>query len=326
MAEMRMARRSFIKGAARAAVAAMTCVASVRASHAQQVPFSAGTAPPKLKAPPNACDCHMHILDDRFPTTPQVAARPDAAVRTLNASVADYRALQKRLGTTRNIVVTPTNYGTDNRVTVEALAEIGPTARGVAVVDTSVTEAELRRLSGLGVRGIRFNLNNPGPATVDMIEPLSRRVNDLGWHIQISASAKQIVAMEDLLMRVPSPVTFDHFGHPLPPASTDDPVFGTIRRLIDTGRAWVKMSGAYMASVIGPPTYADVAALAQAYVKAAPDRMLWGSDWPHRTLGRKHPDDAVLFDLLAQWVPNEATRTRILVQNPETLYGFGKPA
>src|SRR5215471_12378845 len=258
MAEMRMARRSFIKGAARAAVAAMTCVASVRASHAQQVPFSAGTEPPKLQAPPNTCDCHMHILDDRFPTTPQVAARPDAAVRTLNASVADYRALQKRLGTTRNIVVTPTNYGTDNRVTVEALAEIGPTARGVAVVDTSVTEAELRRLSGLGVRGIRFNLNNPGPATVDMIEPLSRRVNDLGWHIQISASAKQIVAMEDLLMRVPSPVTFDHFGHPLPPASTDDPVFGTIRRLIDTGRAWVKMSGAYMASVIGPPTYADV--------------------------------------------------------------------
>jgi D-galactarolactone isomerase len=299
-------------------------VASVRASHSQLVPFSAGIELPNLKAPPDACDCHMHILSDRFPTRPEAAARPDAEVRTLNASVEAYRALQKRIGTTRNIVVTATNYGTDNRIIEEALAEIGPTARAVAVVDTSVSEAELRRLSSLGVRGIRFNFNIAGPTSVDMIEPLSRRVNDLGWHIQISTNANQIVALEGLLKRIPSPVVFDHFGHPLPPASVNDAVFGTVRRLIDTGRIWVKMSGAYMVSAVGPPSYADVTALAQAYVSAAPERMLWGSDWPHRTLGRNYPNDAILFDLLAQWVPDEATRTQILVRNPAALYGFGK--
>jgi hypothetical protein len=115
MDEMTIARRSFIKGTATAAMAATACMASVRSSHSQQVPFSAGTEQPKLKAALNACDCHMHILDDRFPTRPEAAGRPDAAVRTLNASVDDYRALQKRIGMTRNIVVTATNYGTDNR-------------------------------------------------------------------------------------------------------------------------------------------------------------------------------------------------------------------
>jgi predicted TIM-barrel fold metal-dependent hydrolase len=174
------------------------------------------------------------------------------------------------------------------------------------------------------VRGIRFNFNIAGPTSPDMIEPLSRWVNGLGWHIQISTNAKQIVALEGLLMRVPSPVVFDHFGHALPPTSVNDAVFGTIRRLIDTGRSWVKMSGAYMLSAIGPSSYADVTALARAYVSAAPERMLWGSDWPHRTLGRNYPNDAILFDLLAEWVPDEATRTQILVRNPEALYGFGK--
>ena len=124
----------------------------------------------------------------------------------------DYRLLQKRIGTTRNVVVQPSTYGTDNRCTLDAVAQIGPTARAVAVVDTTVSDAELQRLAGLGVRGIRFNLVQAGATTIDMVEPLSKRVNDLGWHVQIHMLGDQIVQIEELLQRLPSPIVFDHMG------------------------------------------------------------------------------------------------------------------
>jgi predicted TIM-barrel fold metal-dependent hydrolase len=218
-------------------------------------------------------------------------------------------------------VVTPSTYGTDNRVTLDAIAQIGPTARGVAVVDATVTDAELKRLNGLGIRGIRFNLVQAGATTAEMIEPLSRRVNDLGWHIQIHMKGEQIAGIEDLLLRVPSPIVFDHLGRLAQPNALDNPGFKTISKLIDKGRTWVKLSGAYQDTKVGPPTYSDTVAVARAYIKAAPERMVWASDWPHPTEKDK-PDDAVLFGLLAEWAPDEAMRTRILVQNPATLYGF----
>src|ERR1700736_6113621 len=182
-----IARRTLLKGAASAAVAATTTGMSVQPGGAQQVPYSTGTELPKLKAPPNACDCHMHIYDSRFPVAPNAKLRPG------NATVDDYRRLQKRIGTTRNVVVTPSTYGTDNSCTLDAMAKIGASARGVAVVDTSVTDAELRRMNDLGIRGIRFNLVQAGATTIEMIEPLSKRVNDLGWHIQIHMKGEQIV-------------------------------------------------------------------------------------------------------------------------------------
>jgi predicted TIM-barrel fold metal-dependent hydrolase len=312
-------RRSLLKGATMAAVAATTTGFSVRAGSAQPVPYSAGTEPPRLKAPLNACDCHMHIYNSRFPAA-------IAAPHPEHAHAEDYRLFQKRIGTTRNVIVTPSTYGTDNSCTLDALATLGATARAIAVVDTSVTDAELKRLNGLGVRGMRFMLNPTSPTTVAMLEPLSKRVNDLGWHVQISTTAKQIIAIEDLLMRLPVPIMFDHFAHPGQPAGIDDPVFSTVRRLIDKGRSWVKLSAPYIDSKIGAPSYADVTPVAQAYVKAAPERLVWASDWPHPSQGDMHPDDAILFDLLTQWIPDEATRNRILVQNPEAFYGFGKAA
>jgi predicted TIM-barrel fold metal-dependent hydrolase len=314
-----IARRTLLGGAASAALAAATA-GIPRAAGAQQVPYSAGTAPPKLKAPPNTCDCHMHIYNSRFPAAPGAALRPG------DAHAEDYRLFQQRIGTTRNVIVTPSTYGTDNSCTLDALATLGPSARAIAVVDTSVTDAELKRLAGLGVRGMRFMLNPSSPTTVAMLEPLSKRVSELGWHVQISTGAKQIIAIEDLLMRLPIPVMFDHFAHPGQPAGINDPVFATVRRLIDKGRTWVKLSAPYIDSKIGEPTYADVTPVAQAYVKAAPERLVWASDWPHPSQGDKHPDDAILFDLLTQWIPDEAPRHRILVQNPETFYGFGKSA
>jgi predicted TIM-barrel fold metal-dependent hydrolase len=283
----------------------------------EAVPNSAGDAPPRLAAPAGACDCHMHIYDAaRFPPL-----RPAARMQA-QASVAEYRLLQRRLGTRRTVVVTPAVYETDNLVTLDAIARLGE-ARGVAVVHPTVTDAELKLLADGGICGIRFTQFDPATAvtTLEMIEPLSRRVADLGWHIQIHMRADQIAAAGDLWEQLPSTIVFDHMGRLPQPVGPDHPAFAIIRRLIDKGRTWVKLSGAYLDTKVGPPTYADATAVARAFAAAAPERMVWGSDWPHPTETQK-PDDAVLFDLLADWVPDAATRQRVLVTNPQTLYGF----
>ena len=138
------------------------------------------------------------------------------------------------------------------------------------------------------------------------------------------ALGDQIVAAADLLQRLPAPIVFDHMARVGQPAGVESPAFALVRKLIDKGRTWVKLSGAYMDTRMGPPAYADTSAVAKAYLKAAPERMVWGSDWPHPTeKADAKPDDAILFNLLADWAPNEATRTRILVDNPVSLYGFG---
>jgi D-galactarolactone isomerase len=315
-----IARRSFLGGAG----LAVLCAASQpRAARAQQaVPNSAGTAAPMLKAPPNACDCHMHIYDaERFPPL-----RPGSRLQT-KASVVEYRLLQKRIGTTRTVVVTPAVYVTDNHVTLDAIAQLGPNARGVAVIHPTVSDSELKVLADGGIRGIRFTQFDPATATttIDMIEPLSKRVNELGWHVQIHMRGDQIVDAADLWPRLASPIVFDHLGRLPQPAGVEHAAFGIISRLIDKGRTWVKLSGAYLDTKVGPPGYADATRVAQAYVKAAPERLVWGSDWPHPTESSAHkPDDAVLFDLLAAWAPDEAIRRRILVDNPQELYGFEK--
>jgi predicted TIM-barrel fold metal-dependent hydrolase len=291
------------------------------------VPNSAGTEAPKLKAPMNACDCHHHIYDARF-SFAQAGAR-----MVPNARVADYRLLQRRLGTTRSVVVTPAPYPasvSDNQVTIDAMAQFGANARGVAIVYPGITDAELKTLADAGFRGIRFSLavaNAIAPpiaaSIVDAIESLGKRVNTLGWHVQFNVTADQIVAAEDMLNRLPAQMVIDHMGHMPQPMGIDHPAFTIVRRLVDKGKAWVKLSVTYDSSKVGPPTYADVNKVGQAYVRAAPERLVWGSNWPHPNESDK-PNDAVLFDLLADWAPSEATRHRILVENPETLYGFAK--
>jgi predicted TIM-barrel fold metal-dependent hydrolase len=314
-----IARRTFIKHASIAALAGAGGLAA-RAALAQPVPNSSGSEPAKLKAPAGACDCHHHIYDAaRFPP-PQPGARMLA-----NARVEEYRLLQRRLGLSRNVVVTPAAYVVDNRVTLDAIAQLGPNARGVAVVHPDVTDAELKKLADGGIRGIRFALGDPATAstTIDMIEPLSKRVAALGWHVQINTEAEKIVAAEDLWNRLPCAIVFDHMGHVPQPAGLAHPVYGVVRRLVDKGRTWVKLSVTYDNTKDGPPGYADITKVAQAYAKAAPERMVWGSNWPHPNETSK-PDDALVFDLMAQWATDETTRNRILVQNPETLYGFAK--
>jgi predicted TIM-barrel fold metal-dependent hydrolase len=258
----------------------------------------------------------MHIYDGvRF--SPQ---RPEARMQP-NARLAEYLMLQRRIGTSRVVIVNPAAYVTDNRVTLDAIARIGPQARGIAVVHPSVSDGELQKLAKGGIRGIRFTQFDPDSAstTIDMIEPLAARVQPLGWHVQIHLRADQIAAHAAMLERLPGTVVFDHLGRLTPPQGLDHPAFAVIRRMLDTGRTWIKLSGAYM---FGAPPYADATKVAKAYVAHAPERLVWGSDWPHPTEQDK-PDDAALFDLLSEWAPSEATRRRILVDNPAALYGFG---
>src|SRR5215468_8182560 len=289
-------RRDVLRGLSVIAGAAILRASATPAS-AQQVKYSLGTEPPKLRVPANSCDCHHHIYGSQYKVDPRSTLRPG------DATVDDYRGLQKRIGTSRNVIVQPSTYGTENAPTLDALVAFGPTARAVVVVDTTVTDAELKRMHGLGARGIRFNLAQAGATTPEMIEPLSKRVNELGWHIQINASPETIMEIMPILEKVPSPIVLDHLAHIPEPDGINHPLFDKVRALIDRGKTWVKLSGAYADTKVGPPTYADSSAVAQAYAKAAPERCVWGSDWPHPSEREKKPDDAVLFDLLLVWAP-----------------------
>jgi predicted TIM-barrel fold metal-dependent hydrolase len=262
----------------------------------------------------------MHVYDSRF-------APPDKQGQVMpHATADDYRmAFQARIGTKRTVVVTPRPYGVDNSVTLDAIRRLGAeNTRGVAVLRPDVSDAELERLHEGGIRGIRFTLYTPEQAVVDfsMLEPLSRRVHELGWHVQLHWTAQQIVEHEALLQRLPSTIVFDHLGRlPLPDGAAH-PAFAIIGKLLDSGRAWLKLSGPYLDSIVGEAgRYTDVEPLAQAWVQAAPQRLVWGSDWPHVTEGGK-ADDERLFKLLSQWAADEKVRHAILVDNPAKLYGF----
>jgi len=280
--------------------------------------YSLGEDSPASSVPSKATDCHHHIFDSRYPTA------PDAVLRPNDALISDYRELQRRIGTSRNVIIQPSTYGVDNRLLVESLGIFGmDTARGVAVVNSSVADVELRALHGAGVRGIRFNLAPPGATTLAMVRPLATRIASMGWHIQINAPAEVLWATKSLWDNLPVPIVFDHLGRVPQPGAIDHPTFAMIRELVQRGKGYVKLSGFYNESRTGPPTYADSVRVASIYANDAPERMLWGSDWPHPTEEAKgYPDDANLLDLLSTVVPNETIRNGILVDNPAKLYEF----
>ena len=231
----------------------------------QAVPNSSGTEPPKLKAPENSADCHIHIYDPRFP--PQVA-------KPSNGTAKDYRLLQKRIGVSRVVIVTPRCYVTDNSCTVNAIQQLGiANTRGVGVLRPTVTDAGLKSLNAGGIRGIRFTVANPETAAVsiDMIEPLAKRIAGLGWHVQLNMEPDQIAENAPMLQRLPTAVVFDHMGKLTFPGGMKHPAYRVIRGLVDKGRAWVKLSGAYLETSMGPPGYADGTALAQSYVNSSPE-------------------------------------------------------
>lgn len=285
----------------------------------QPIPHSAGTRRPRRPLPAGACDAHMHIFDARFAPSPHWPRKPP------EATVATYRRLQERIGTQRAVVVTPSTYGTDNACTLDALDQLGPGARGVAVVDADVGDAELERLASSGVCGLRVNFVSPqswGVTTPAMLQALAHKAHRLAWHIQLFAHPEQLVRMEPLLAMLPAPLVIDHLGRIEPGDGAAGPAFDTLRRLLDGGRTWVKLSGVYMRSREGAPGYGDTFPLGRALVRHAPERLVWGSDWPHTTEPPGSVDDADLVDVLLAWCGGDETLRRVLVENPKRLYGF----
>ncbi|MGH8781737.1 amidohydrolase family protein [Paraburkholderia sp.] len=276
------------------------------------------TAADDLESLDAACDSHMHVYDARF-------AHADGARIVAHATADDYRDVQPRIGTRRTVVVTPRPYMTDNAVTLDAIRRLGADrTRGVAVLRPDVTDETLATLHAGGIRGIRFTLYTPAHAVTDfgMVEPLARRVHELGWHVQLHWTADQIVEYEALLRRLPTTIVFDHFARlPLPDGHAH-PARNVVRRLLDTGRTWIKLSAPYLDSRVGETQrYADIDRIARGWVADALERLVWGSDWPHSTEAAP-PDDRALRAALARWADDPNTRRHILVDNPAALYGF----
>lgn len=282
--------------------------------------WTSGDTPVNVLVPPGSVDAHLHIYDSRFPYAPQASLRPP------DATLADYRALQRHLGTSRCVIVQPSSYGTDNACLVDALEQMGPNARGIAVIDEATPDAVLRRLHEVGVRGIRFNLARPAGAPVALIQSLSQRVEPLGWHVQVHTMAEAYPSLVPLLERLPTSVVIDHLGRFTPDVDPlRHPAWNALRRLVDGGRAWVKVSGAYHDTRVGAPSYTDTGRIVRAWLEHAPERTVWGTDWPHPSAvaGEKAlPDDAQLLNLLDAWRPPSTSMQRLLVDNPARLYGF----
>jgi D-galactarolactone isomerase len=257
----------------------------------------------------------MHFYDARH------AAAPAALLRPPDATPGDYRVLRARLGLDRVVVVQPSTYGLDNACTMAGVAAFPGQARAVVVVDQAAGDDALRRLHDQGARGIRFLMLPGGALGWDLLEPMARRAADLGWHIQLQMDGRALPQVEDRLAALPCPLVIDHNGKFLDPVAPDHPGMRCLLRLLDRGRTWVKLSAPYETSRRGPPGYDDVAVIARALVRAAPDRCVWATNWPHPGQAVR-PDDAGLLDLLLDWAPDDAVRRRILVDNPARLYDF----
>lgn len=274
--------------------------------------------------PKNACDCHTHIIGDpaKFPFFAGRTYTPDVALPE------EMAALHRALHIERVVIVTPSVYGTDNSATLWGMRARGANARGVAVIDARTSDAELDTMAAAGVRGIRLNFSTAGQpdlaAARARFTAAVRRLKSRNWHLQMFVSAKMIAALKDVLADSPVPLVFDHFGGVQASLGLSQPGFSELVKLVQSGKACVKLSGAYRASTEGPD-YQDVVPFAKAFIAANPDRVLWGTDWPHpdTSTGKRLPiDDARLLNQLAIWAPEAKVRQKILVDNPARLYGF----
>ncbi|MDQ0349111.1 D-galactarolactone isomerase [Ancylobacter vacuolatus] len=278
---------------------------------------------PVFTPPPGACDCHMHIYGpaETYPPAPSSPFPPVAG-----GDIAAYLKVRETLGFTRAVVVQPSVYGFDNRATLDAMAVLGTEARGVAVVPPDVSDDELERLTGLGIRGIRFFMIGGGALGWDDLETLAAKTAAFGWHVQMQMDGRLLHEEAERLARLPGRLVIDHNGKFLQPVGLDHPGFVALRRLLDNGRTFVKTSGVYETSRLGAPGYADVAALARALIAHAPERCLFATNWPHPSKPGNPPDDAALVDLFRDWCGSDAIATKIMTDNAAELYGFDRPS
>ncbi|MEO6651968.1 MAG: amidohydrolase family protein [Ilumatobacteraceae bacterium] len=276
-------------------------------------------APRRFTPPAHATDAHCHVFGPaaRFPFAEDRSYTPP------DSGIDDFEILQERLGLSRAVFVQASCHGTDNAAMLDALGRGEGRYAGVAMIDESFSDQDIANLHEAGVRGTRFNFveHLGGAPDLDVFWRLVDRVQQFGWHIVLHFDAKDLSGHAEMLDRMPCPYVIDHMARVPTAAGVDQAPFQALLTLMADERAWVKISGAERLTADGPPPYDDVAPFARALVAAAPDRTLWGTDWPHPNV-RHMPDDGDLVDLLVDLIPDESTRHRVLVTNPETLYDF----
>jgi predicted TIM-barrel fold metal-dependent hydrolase len=262
-------------------------------------------------------DTHFHIFGPlaRYPYADDRGFTPP------EARVERFAALMDRLGVERCVIVQPSVYGTDNSCQREAMAHLGPRCRGVAVIDGACGEREIQALHEAGFRGVRFNLLFAGGVALDILEPVADAIKAFGWHMQFLINGRTLPALAPRLARLPVPIIVDHMGHMPVAEGIDHPGFEALRRLMRAGSCWVKLSGTYRLTNAGAP-YPDVVPLARSLIAANPDRVVWGTDWPHPAHGGTMPDDAALVDMVADWTEDEAVRRKLFAENAAAFYGF----
>lgn len=276
-------------------------------------------APPRTPMPPGATDCHIHAYLPGFAAEPGFVPLPAGLT-----GPAEYRQVMRRLGTSRVVVVQGNAHGFSNANLLAALAGFGACARGVAVVTAATSDAEMARLHDAGVRGARV-MDLGGAARMDRLAEVDARAQAFGWSLIVQFDGTDILAREAALAAIRSPWVLDHHGKFLARMpDPDGPEVAALLRLIDRGRAHLKLAGCYESSRSGAPGYGDVAALTRRVLAHAPERAVWGTNWPHNAVTREkdYPDDAVLLDTVLGWAPDDAARRAILVETPARLYGF----
>ena len=267
--------------------------------------------------PPGTCDCHTHLFGpaERYPFIPDSTYTPET--RTL----ADLENTQRLTGVERAVIVQAGPHGTDNRITLDACAARPQTLRGVVVIRPDTPREDLTRMDALGVRGCRLTRAVKGGVDFDHLEALAGKIADLGWHIVIFATPEQLLELEPRLARLPVPVVLDHLCRVPAAEGRNSPAYAAALRLLDSGHCWIKLSAPYRWSAEAFP-FADMLPVIEGYVRHAPERLLWASDWPHPNFTRTPVEDKALLDLIPLWLPTTALQQQVLVSNPGLLYRF----
>jgi predicted TIM-barrel fold metal-dependent hydrolase len=284
---------------------------------------------PSFEVPRGACDCHTHVFGpaERFPFSSKRLYTPG------DASIGDLEALHRALHIDRVVIVHPSPYGADNSCTIDAVRKLGKRARGVAVIDNSTSAQELKDMHVAGIRGVRVNLeshgeNDPVVAGRQLLLA-AERVAPLGWHVQTYTNLAILAALHDTILKLPTTLVVDHFGRPKAALGIAQPGFAELLALLRSGKIYVKISAPYRISQ--QPDYPDAAPIARAMIDANPDRIVWGTDWPHPGGARRDPaaiepfrpeDNGAALNRLAGWTNNSAELQKILVENPAHLYQF----
>jgi predicted TIM-barrel fold metal-dependent hydrolase len=297
----------------------MTSSTSDRPPYA--APHDPNPRKPQVPVPALACDTHAHVFGpgNTYPFIPNGLYTP------ADALLPDFRHMLDTLGIVRAVLVQPSIYGTNNDCMLEALKQDTKRLRGIAVIPFDADSKAIERLHAQGVRGVRCNIvdlkTGAGQLPLEPLRALARRIRPLGWHVEFLMHVDEFPSLDRQLADFPVEVSFGHLGYVPAAKGTETPGFKALLRLMRDGKAWVKLTAPYRLTLSEMP-YPDVDPFAQALLDAAPQRLVWGSDWPHVLVKSKMPDDGGLLDVLARWVPDDKTRRAILVDNPAKLYDF----